>query len=66
MNKVMYRIHFRSGLSIDVCEETDKDNIIDVWRETLSFVAGNFLEADGINGSKYVYRINDIVAFEKL
>lgn len=71
MRTVKFRIHFKSGLSIDVEQETEFDTYTEIWQEIMNFANGkpqgsrNFY--CGNSGKKfYMYLVDDIVCFETL
>ena len=72
MQKIKYRIHFKSGLSIDIEAETDKATYADVWKEILNQMedkprtAAIWNGGGGSNNKFYLYSVNDIVCFETL
>ena len=71
MKTVKFRIHFKSGLSIDIKKETEFETYEEVFEEILNFAKGKPLGSKNFwcdKGKKkfYMFLINDIVCFEPL
>lgn len=71
MRTVKFRIHFKSGLSIDIEKETEFETYNEVFKEILECAKGQPLGSRNFwcdNGKKklYMFLVDDIVCFEQL
>lgn len=67
--KAKYRIHFKSGLHIDVEEVTDKKYFTDVWKSLLDIQKtsqGRYWASRIGKNKTYVFDVGEIVCFETL